>query len=210
VLGLARAPRPSVCLLATGTGDAAAHVAGFRQAFGALECRPTVLRLFPRELADLRAFVLAQDVIYVGGGSPPNLLAVWRAHGVDAILAEAWAAGVVLCGRSAGACCWFEGCVTDSLGPGRLAAFRDGLGLLPGTLSPHYDVDPSRRPALHREIAGGALPDGWGFDDDAALVFDGTELAEVVATRPGATAHRVARDGAAAAEQALPARVLRG
>ena len=81
-----------------------------------------MLPLFQRRATDLRAFVLAQDVIYVGGGNTVNLLAVWRAHGLDTILREAYMQGVVLCGISAGSLCWFECGVTDSFGP-TLAVF---------------------------------------------------------------------------------------
>jgi hypothetical protein len=70
--------------------------------------------------------VLAQDVIYVGGGNTANLLAVWRAHGLDRILARAWQEGVVMCGISAGMNCWFEQSVTDSFGQA-LQGLNDGL-----------------------------------------------------------------------------------
>ena len=84
-------------------------------------------------------------MIYVGGGNTVNLLAVWRAHGLDTILREAYMQGVVLCGISAGSLCWFECGVTDSFGP-TLAALRDGLSLLAGSNGPHYDGE-SHTPA---------------------------------------------------------------
>ncbi|MDO8485896.1 MAG: Type 1 glutamine amidotransferase-like domain-containing protein, partial [Candidatus Limnocylindrales bacterium] len=98
---------------------------------------------------------------------------------------------MVLAGLSAGSVCWFESGTTDSFG--KLAAFSGGLGLLPGSHSPHYDGDPERRPTYRRLIAEGALSDGYAADDGAALVFRGTELAEVVASKPAARAYRVAR-----------------
>ena len=153
-------------------------------------------------MADLRAFVLSQDVIYVGGGSTANLLAVWRVHGLDAILREAWEAGVVLCGISAGMNCWFEQSVTDSFGA--LAPLTDGLGLLAGSACPHYDGEGERRPAFRRLIEAGELSGGWAADDGAALVFDGTEVDEVVASRRGARAYRVERGR----EEPLPVRFL--
>ena len=100
----------------------------FYRAFAAFDCRPSDLTLFARNVDDLRAFVLAQDVIYVGGGNTANMLAVWRAHGLDAILRNAWAEGIVLCGISAGMNCWFEESVTDSFGRGSRRC-TDGLGL---------------------------------------------------------------------------------
>jgi peptidase E len=198
--------RPRVCFVPTASGDSEAYVAGFYAAF-ARRSEASHLSLFGRTIVDLEAFVLEQDVVYVGGGNTANMLAVWRVHGLDRILASAWEAGVVLAGTSAGSNCWFEGSTTDSFGP--LAALPDGLGFLPGSHSPHYDSEPGRRPTYQRLVAEGALPDGHAADDGAGLVFDGTELAEVVASRVGARAYRVVRglDGQAV-ETELPVRYL--
>ena len=202
VLSLARRERPRVCFLNTAAGDHPDGLAAFRDAFTEHDCEPSVLTFFEREVADLRAYVLEQDVVYVGGGSTANLLAVWRVHGLDAILREAWRAGVVLCGVSAGMNCWFESSVTDSFGP--LAPLHDGLGLLAGSACPHYDGEPGRRPLYRRLVDDGTLPPGFSADDGAALVFDGNDLREVVASRPGAAAYRVAPGS----EERLTARLL--
>jgi peptidase E len=209
VLSLARSSPARVCNVPTASGDAEGYVARFYRAFTALGARPTDLQLFDRSIEDLESFVLAQDVIYVGGGNTVSLLAVWRAHGLDRILTKAWEQGVVLCGVSAGMNCWFEASVTDSFGRARLAPLHDGLGLLPGSACPHYDGEEQRRPTFHRLVAAGELPDGWAADDGAALVFAGAELAEVVASRSGAGGYRVERshDGDVN-ERALPARYL--
>jgi dipeptidase E len=193
VLSLARNPRPRVCFLPTASGDSVQYVANFYRAFAAHECRTADLALFDRSVLDLESFVLAQDVIYVGGGNTANLAAVWRVHGLDVILRRAWAEGVVLCGLSAGMNCWFGESVTDSFGYARLAPLHDGLGLLPGSCCPHYDGEEQRRPRYRQLVAGGELSDGWAADDGAALVFHGETLAEVVASRPGAAAYRVER-----------------
>ena len=182
--------RARVCFVPTASGDSEGYVAAFYAVF-ARRAEATHLALFGRTVVDLEAFVREQDVIYVGGGNTANLLAVWRAHGFDRILARAWEAGVVLAGTSAGSNCWFEGATTDSFGP--LAALPDGLGFLPGSHSPHYDSEPGRRPTYQRLVAEGALPDGYAADDCAGLVFRGTQLAEVVTSRPEARAYRVAR-----------------
>ena len=198
--------RPRVCFVPTASGDSEGYVAAFHAVF-ARRAEATHLGLFGRTVVDLEGFVREQDVIYVGGGNTANMLAVWRAHGFDRVLARAWETGVVLAGTSAGSNCWFEGATTDSFGP--LAAFPDGLGFLPGSHSPHYDSEPGRRPTYQRLVAEGALPDGYAADDGAGLVFHGTELAEVVASRPEARAYRVVRglDGQAV-ETALPVRYL--
>jgi dipeptidase E len=205
VLSLARRERPRVCFVATASGDSPEYVANFYRAFsGHHDCEPSDLGLFERTVADLRAFVLEQDVVYVGGGNTASLLAVWRMHGLDAVLREAREAGVVLCGVSAGMNCWFEASITDSFDLTRVAALRDGLGLLPGSACPHYDGEDQRRPLYRRLIAEDGFPPGYAADDAAALVFEGTELREVVTTEEGSTAYRVDADG----EVALAARLL--
>ncbi len=201
ILSLARRRRPRVCFVPTASGDAEEHIAAFHAAFPGQRARATHLSLFRRTIADLDGFLSKQDVIYVGGGSTANLLAVWRAHGLDRVLRAAWSAGTILCGLSAGSLCWFECGVTDSFGP--LAPLRDGLGLLPGSHCPHYDGEPGRRPLYRRLVAGG-FPAGYAADDDVGLHFTGTELFRAVASRPGAKAYSVERVGRRVVESPLP------
>jgi peptidase E len=189
VLGLAAAPEPRILFLPTASGDAAAQIAAFRSRFGERACRPERLSLFRLQGLDrpLREIVLEQDVVYCGGGSMRNLLAIWRAHGLDAILREAWECGIVLAGLSAGAMCWFEGGVTRSSGPPQPIA---GLGLLPGSFSVHADGEPERLPVWLEAVRRGALPGGWAADDGVGLLFRGTSLERAVSSRPGAGACR--------------------
>jgi dipeptidase E len=190
VLGLAAGPEPRVCFVPTASGDADDYVARFYEAFGDGRARPSHLALFTRTVEDVRAFLLSQDVIYVGGGNTANMLAVWRLHGVDAALRAAWQAGVVLCGLSAGSLCYFREGVTDSFGP-RLRVLKDGLGFLPASHCPHYDGEPERRPAYRRLVASGELSAGLAADDGVGLRYRGAALLEVVSSRPGARAWRV-------------------
>ena len=159
VLSLAPAREPRICLLPTAGGDSEEQIRRFRIAFGDRLCETSVLSLFrlgPPPVP-LREHLLSQDVIYVGGGSMVNLLALWRAHGLDAILREAWQAGIVLAGLSAGSMCWFEHGITNSHGHPAPAA---GLGFLPGSNSVHYDGEPERRPGLPRGGRVGGAPAG--------------------------------------------------
>lgn len=201
LLSLSPARRPRLCFVPTPTGDADRVVAAFFEAFARRDCEPSCLRLFgsPERPAEQLA---AQDVIYVSGGNTANALALWRLHGVDRALREAWERGAVLGGVSAGANCWFECSVTDSFGKA-LDALDDGLALLPGSFCPHYDGEDLRRPVYHRLVENG-LPAGFAADDFAALLFTGTELQEVVSSRPGARAYRVE----AGSETPLETRVL--
>jgi peptidase E len=207
-LGLARSERPRVCFVATASGDAEGYVARFYRAFAEHDCRPSDLGLFDRRVSDLRRFVLEQDVVYVGGGNTASLLAVWRAHGLDAILREALDAGAVLCGVSAGMNCWFQASTTDSFGA-EIEPLHDGLGFVAGSACPHYDGEAQRRPLYHRLVAAG-FPSGYAADDGAALHFDAAgAFVEAVASREGARGYRVERrDDGAAVEQALPTRYL--
>ncbi len=163
--------------------------------FGGWTCEPSTLSLFHlgRDRIDPIPHLLAQDAIYVGGGSMRNMLAIWREHGIDRAMRAAWERGVVLAGLSAGAMCWFEGGVSKS--GGAPEAVR-GLGLLGGSLSVHLDGEPDRLPVYTAAVAQGELPAGYAADDGAALVFAGTALRECVASRPGARVSRVRADGA--------------
>jgi dipeptidase E len=153
-------------MIPTAGGDDAASVRLYYDLF-ADRSRPTWLPLFNRAGPAPRDLLLAQDLIYVGGGNTANMLAIWRVHGVDAVLREAWERGIVLAGWSAGALCWFEGGVTDSFDP-HLGPLDDGLAFLPGTFCPHYDAEERRRPVYRGLVGAGRLAAGWAADDGAA------------------------------------------
>jgi peptidase E len=208
VLSLARRPHPRVCFVATASGEAPTYVRDFYRAFAPRDCEPSDLSLFERRIADLRAFVLEQDVVYVGGGNTANMLPIWRVHGLDRVLVEAWHAGIVLCGISAGMNCWFAESVTDSFHLHALAALKDGLGLIGASACPHYDGEEQRRPTFRRLVANGELGDGWAADEGAALVFAGEALEEVVAERPGLAGHRIERTADGVSERPIAARHL--
>src|SRR3954453_442767 len=191
---LAAVREPRILFLPTASGDPAGQIAAFHERFADRACRAEHLSLFRLHGSKrpLRDVLLEQDAIYIGGGSMRNLLAIWRAHGLDVLLAEAWERGVVLAGLSAGAMCWFEGGITRSSGPPETIA---GLGLLPGSLSVHADGEPERLPVYLEAVRTGALPGGWAADDGVGLLFRGRDLERAVSSRPAARAHRVERVG---------------
>jgi dipeptidase E len=204
VLGLTGRRRPRVCFLPTASGDADHYVVRFYRAFGVERCEPSHISLFRRERGCAgRTFedhLLEQDVIYVGGGSVLGLLGAWRAHGLDEVLAEAWRRGIVLCGPSAGSLCWFAEALTAFHGPPARVA---GLGLLPYSNCVHYDAEPERRVAFRRLVDDG-MPAGYAADDGVALHFAGSDLTDVVSSRPDRRAYRVTPG----AETPLEARYL--
>jgi len=191
-LGLTGKERPRVLFVPTAVGDSAEAVVSWYERFEGVGERAH-LPLFPWPPENLRELVLSFDAINVSGGNTANMLALWRVHGLDAILREAWERDVVLFGASAGMICWFEAGVTDSFGP-QLEGMRDGLGFLAGSACPHYDGEELRRPR-YRELIDGGFAEGVAADDGVAIHYVGTEIAEVVSCRPGAAAYRVTRDG---------------
>jgi peptidase E len=175
--------RPKLCFVLTASGDDPSYLARMYSAFRGWSVDLTHLSLFTQPNADPRELLLGQDLIWVGGGSVTNLLAVWRAHGVDEVMRQAWEDGVVLGGVSAGSICWHVGGPTDSFGP-QLRLESRGLGLLPFGNGVHYDSEEQRRPLLHALVAEGQLPLSYATDDGIGLLYEGTEPVEVIADTP--------------------------
>lgn len=198
---------PKVCTITTALGDDSRWMWALAEAGRVAGYEHTNLQLFGMpNVADVAVHLLAQDVIWVMGGSVVNLLAVWRAHGLDAILHRAWQAGVVLTGVSAGSICWHEGGTTDSFGP-QLAPVTDGLGFLPYGNGVHYNSEERRRPLIHSLVADGTLGRTHCTDDGVGLLYRGTELVEAMA-ESDAGAYVVRRVGDTAREDPLDVRRL--
>lgn len=202
-----RAPR--VCFLATAVGDDPRLINTFYGNAVAEGWQASHLALFPMpNLDDVREHLLTRDVVWVWGGSVAGLLAMWRLHGLDEVFREAWQAGVVLTGVSAGSICWHTSGTTDSFGP-ELRPITNGLGLLPHSNGVHHDSEPGRRPLFQRLVADGTLPPGFATDDGAGLLYRGTELVEAIAENDEAGAYRVDRGpGGTAVETPLDVRRL--
>jgi dipeptidase E len=202
VFGLARRSRPRVLFLPTASGDSPGYLLTFYEQLAGWDAEPSHLELFQRTVADVTGLIAAQDVVIVGGGNTANMLAVWRLHGVEQALRDAYANGTVLTGWSAGCLCWFEGGITDSFSP-ELGPLRDGLGILPGSACPHYDSEERRAAVYQREVRAG-LPGGIALDDGVAARYDDERLVEIVSGRDGGRAFWVGTGG----EEPLPVRLL--
>lgn len=211
ILALTRARRPRVCFLPTASGDADHYVVRFYRRFSAL-CEASHISMFRRDQGgrgvedDLAAHLLGQDLIYVGGGNVVSMLGVWRAHGLDAVLREAWQRGIVLCGPSAGSLCWFAEALSAFHGPPRRVG---GLGLLPYSNCVHYDAEPARRAEYHT-LVGDGMRAGYAADDGVALHFKGTKLDRVVSSRERGGAFHVRRSGGQVRETSLEVSYLGG
>jgi peptidase E len=183
-----------VCYLPTAVGDLPAAVDAYAARFAEYPAKVeySALRLFTQpSVPDVRAHLLAQDVILVEGGSVVNLMAVWRAHGLPPILRECWERGVVLTGTSAGSLCWHTGGPTDSYRDA-LDPFTDGLALVPYSNGVHDDLaDQPRRETYRRMVGDGVLPAGYATEDGVGLHYVGTELHEAVTVLDGKRAWRV-------------------
>ncbi len=192
ILSLTASERPRVCFLPTASGDADHYVVRFYRRFSA-HCDASHVSLFRRDQGvggvedDLATHLLAQDLIYVGGGNVVSMLGAWRAHGLDSVLRRAWRRGIVLCGPSAGSLCWFAESLSAFHGAPRRVR---GLGLLPYSNCVHYDAEPARRAEYHRFVAAGMRP-GFAAEDGVALHFRGTLLECAVSSRRDGRAYRV-------------------
>ncbi|MFC0581423.1 Type 1 glutamine amidotransferase-like domain-containing protein [Micrococcoides hystricis] len=206
LLSLTGKENPKVCFVPTAGGDNPEYVSRFEQAYADL-AQTHVFTLFGNEYPIGQAQdLLGHDLIFVGGGSTVNLLALWRAHKVPDALHQAQRSGTILAGVSAGANCWAAASSTDSFGT--LAPLQDGLGWLPFSVCPHYRGEAGRREHFHHWVGTGELPDGYGIDDGVGMHFIGERLEEVVTEVPNNSAFQVSRQPGGSNEKRLPATVL--
>jgi peptidase E len=200
--------RPRVTLIMTATGDDPGYLSLMYSALRELECVVDHLALFPMPNHVPQEVIGDSDVIWVGGGSVVNLLAVWKAHNLDVLLRQAWVDGTVLAGVSAGSICWHEGGPTDSYGKKLQPAFG-GLGLLPYGNGVHYDSEKQRRPLVHELVANGLLPTTYATDDRIGILYQDTTPVEVVTDLDvvdpdGPAAYRIELVDGAVVETRLP------
>jgi peptidase E len=207
VISLTGKAAPKICLLPTASGDPEDQISRFRRSFGSRGCEVSDISLFRlgANPIDVSAHLMAQDAIYVGGGSLVNLVAVWRPHGIAELIEECLQRGVMVVGQSAGAMCWFEAGITSSSGRPEAA---EGLGLLSGSLCVHYHRDPERRTRYLAEV-GKSMPAGYGADDQTGLLFQDGELREVFTAREGAGVWRVTPGESGGVEEAVEAKDIR-
>lgn len=205
-LRLSGADRPRVLLVMTASGDSDRYLTMLYSALSGAHCDVDHLALFTQPNRPPATAIAGADVVWVGGGSVANLLALWRLHGVDDAMAEAWHRGAVLAGVSAGSICWHVGGPTDSFGA-ELRAVDNGLALLPYGNGVHYDSEAQRRPLLQALVRDRALPMSYATDDGIGILYEGIEPVEVISDRDegsSAAAYRIERAGGEVVETRLP------
>ena len=196
ILKLSGKSKPKICFVSTACGDLPENIDKFYAAYGPEHCEPSHLAFFRKpmkgsiSLADLEASVLAQDIIYVGGGNTKSALGVWREWGLDAVLQRALASGVVLAGMSAGAMCWFDAGLTDSFWGAGYRPLRC-LGFLRGACGVHYHSDGERQSRLAAALEAGSIPSSVAIDDYAAVLYRDGLVSKVISWREGANAYRL-------------------
>ncbi|AEE48442.1 peptidase E [Haliscomenobacter hydrossis] len=172
VIGLTKKPNPKILFIPTGAADNANYINNWYSNCAELPLIPYVLRTFINSSPTQKTFeeqILECDAIIVGGGNTLNMLAIWKAQGIDTVLRKAYERGIILAGGSAGSLCWFMGGSTDSR-PKELT-FVEGLSFLNYSHSPHYHKEAARRPLYHNAILTGKLKSGYACDDKAGLLF---------------------------------------
>ncbi|MBL4680997.1 MAG: Type 1 glutamine amidotransferase-like domain-containing protein [Pseudomonadales bacterium] len=188
VLQQSNTHRPKIGFIGTASGDDTRYVVRFFSRFSKLDCEPSALSLFGR-VQNLEDWILSQDIIFVGGGNTKSMLGVWSCWGIPSILNTALNNGTILCGVSAGAICWFESGITDSI-DSSLTALA-GLGFLNGSCCPHYSAEPERKPVYERLVASKEIAGGIAIDDGAAVHWINGEPKKIVSGKNGASAYSV-------------------
>ncbi len=196
--------RPKLCYLPTASADRESGIIRWYENCAPLDVVPSVQASFINSNRMDQTFeevLLSVDGIVASGGNTLNQQVIWKAHGIDQILKEAWDRGIVLGGASAGSLCLFEEGTTDSR-PKELTKV-ECLGFLRGSHSPHYDAEENRRPTYHRLISSGEMKPGYACDNDAGIYFEDNAVTRVVHTRAEAKVYRVSLVGGDIVEEAL-------
>jgi dipeptidase E len=197
-------PRPKLLYLPTANGDSPQGIIGWYRSCSPLNVEASHQISFIASTQQARGWdevFLSVDGIVCSGGNTLNQQAIWKAQGIDVILRQAWDRGIVLGGASAGSLCWFDEGTTDSR-PKELSIVQ-GLGLIKGSHSPHYDAEPGRRPLYQKLIASSQMQPGYACDNDAGIYFEDNTVKRVVATRDGAKVYHVSVAGGKAVEKVM-------
>ena len=136
-------------------------------------------------------WLLSKDIIYIGGGNTVFMLEIWKKNKLEHIFKDAYEKGIILSGISAGAVCWFDWILSDSVGPG-FNPLR-GINLISGSCTPHSS-NIKRMKQFELYIKNNKLPQGIAIDDGVAVLFIDGKPTEVYSSRKNHTAYFIDKD----------------
>jgi peptidase E len=209
IITLTKKENPKICFLPTATGDNANVINAWYAACEGLPLRPYVQKAFVASYTDAKTFednLLGMDAIVVGGGNTLNMMAIWKAQGIDTVLKKAYNKGIILSGGSAGSLCWFQGGTTDSR-PRDLSIVKC-LGFIQTSHCPHYHSEPLRKPLYFENILKGKLSPGYAIDDRAGIVFENEKYVRTVAIDDKSNAYYVSVINGQVDEKLLPVKEI--
>ena len=210
VAALTKKDNPRICFVPTASADNPYAIAAWYSTCVELPVRPYVLRTFLNSSPEQQTFdemIMSMDAIIVGGGSTLNMIAVWKAQGIDTVLKKAYDKGIVLAGGSAGSLCWFTGGYSDSR-PKQLSIVN-GLGFLNFSHCPHYHSELTRKPLYFQAILDGKLKGGYACDDMAAILFVNGAFKKSVTFKNGDNNYLITLEGGKVKEELLPAEMIK-
>lgn len=210
IIKLTGKERPRICYLPTASGDSEQGIIRFYDLVSDLSVEPHVQKVWIssyNQTASFEEVLLSMDAIYVGGGNTLNMMAIWKAQGIDGVLKKALQKGIVLAGGSAGSLCWFDNGTTDSR-PKELSVV-EGLGFLPFSHSPHYHSEEYRQPLYHKNIASGIFKAGYAMDDYAGIIFKNGKPFKVVSLGEEYNCYFVSMKEGKLVEEKLKAAILK-
>jgi dipeptidase E len=210
VVALTHKENPKICFFPTAAADDPRVIGYWYKLCDGLPLQPDALKTFISSSPEQMTFeeqILESDAIIVGGGNTLNMLAIWKAQGIDTLLRMAYNKGIVLAGGSAGSLCWFTGGYSDSR-PKELSLI-ECLGFLDYSHSPHYNGEPARKPLYHQAILEGKLKPGYACDDNAGLLFVNGKMIKSVALNHDNHNYYISVKDGKLHEEKLPSEIIK-
>ena len=123
--------------------------------------------------------IFSCDLIFVGGGRTSTLISIFEEAHFSLKLRNAYEAGVIMGGVSAGLLCWFKNGVTDSFSE---LSRINCLNFLPFSATPHYQLE--ERKQLFKSLVGNnKLNQGYGVPDGNIVHFIDESLHNTTGSR---------------------------
>lgn len=195
IIALTGKAQPKALFIPTASSDAAGYIETFEAYYGGyLGCQTRSLKLTqdPPAFDEMSALVLDSDLVYVGGGNTFRMMKLWRRLGLDTVLAEAAARGIVLSGLSAGAICWFQYGHSDSRSFSSNPKWDyirvRGLGFINAIYCPHYHFEKRESSFSQTIVKRGGI--GIACDNNAAIEIVG-EHYRILTSAPDGKAYKL-------------------